>query len=248
MKRNKQEKERKEIARLKREWDDISNLISKQSWIELDKPIHRGWDAELRVRDDFSRSKYNEGLQLLVDWFGTSVWSSREDFKYRCGGCRGGWAIRQPWFSDIDERTYDSIPPMVQKYYSKSISFDNNPWSRKQYYCNVDHWKFEKVITKSYSTHYQEHDEILYQMEAEVKDELYSDKYRGKVWPDYKGKGFWNRKQRKGENGKVKRTLIEVKKGYNNKDNDVDYWNLDYDGYKLDLFPTGKATDWWYWW
>ena len=237
------EKQKKEILRLKRESNEIWSAIRNQAWLELDEPYQYGWDAEFVVREDLSRSKYNDELQYLIETFGKSVWSKNKDFIRKYTKRKN--EVIEPYFVKIWEKEYDELHPVIQKYFSEDGTTESH-WRGKQYYCNVERWKLDIKKTKHVVTHYQEHDEILYQMEAENEAEL--DKYYGKVYRNYGSKGFFNRQQKKKENNQTKRKLDEIKTGYNSKDNDIDYWNHDYDGYKLDVFPNGKATDWWYWW
>ena len=242
MNRNKQEKQKKEILRLIREGNEIWDAIGRQKWFELDEPYQNGWEAEFVVREDLSRSKYNDELQYLIEEFGRTVWSKNKDFVEKYGKRKS--KVIEPYFRKIYEREYNELHPVIQKYFSVDVT-GKSYWYGKRYYCNVEHWKLDIKKSKHIVTHYREHDEILYQMLAENQAEL--DKYYGKVYPNYSGKGYWNKQQRKREKGITKRKLSEIKKGYNAKDNDIDYWNHEYDGYKLDVFPNEKATDWWYW-
>lgn len=242
MNRNKQEKQKKEILRLLRESNEIWDAIARQKWFELDEPYQNGWNAEFVVREDLARSKYNDELQYLIEEFGRTVWSKNKDFveKYRKGKSR----VIEPYFVKIYQREYDELHPVIQKYFSVDVTGESY-WYGKRYYCNVERWKLDIKKSKHIVTHYREHDEILYQMDAENQAAL--DKYHGKVWGQWKGKGYVNKLQRKKEKVIVRAKLQEIKKGYNSRDNDVDYWNHDYDGYKLDLFPEEKETLWWYW-
>ena len=241
MNRNKQFKEQKEILRLKREWNEIWQAQRNQGWIELEKPIPNGWDAKYVLRDDISRSPYAEELQEVLDACMVPVWSRRKDFKFKEYKSKK-WSFKSPGLRKIDSKEYDKLSEKAKKYFYLDYN-SNSFW--KRYVPFVDSWKLKVEITQSYKTHYREHDEILYQMEAEVEAKLWG-KYRFKAWSGYRGMGEWYSYQNKKEKGISNRKLVNFKKAYNSKNNDVDFWNHDYDGYDMDIFPDGKFDIAWY--
>lgn len=234
MKRNKKAEERKDILRIQREWDDVHQAIWNQGWVELDEPYQRGWDAHYEVRDDLARSKFAYELQEILDLCGRSVWSRRKDFK-RKDYVTNKWVVDKPYFRDITELEYMRLSPSAQKYFHRYE--DWRYFHHRAYTCVIEPWKFVVVKTKHIVTHYREHDELLYQREAELRDLLYV-KYYGKVWPGYKSLREWNRYQDKKEKGISKRMLRNTVVAYNSHVYD----------FEDDVYPDGRADNSWYYW
>jgi len=235
MNRNKKEKRKKDILRLKREWDDIHESIWNQNWVPLDKPIQKGWNITYEVREDIARSKAGRGISHAIDLSYKTAWSDREDGMVWCS-CERKYKEVQIERYSINEYVYNNLPSYVKKYYHEEayVSTWHGVWYSPIW---LERWKLTRVITPNVLTHYQEHDELLYQMEAELQDELYSNKYRGEVWPGYSGQKFYNRHERKkndrADKRKIKRTI-------------VDYNGGDIDAGKEVMFSTNKCAD--YWW
>lgn len=234
MKRNKKEERKKKILRLRQEMWDIYDAIGNQGWIELEKPIHRGWNAEYVVREDFARGKHGRALQEVLDICGVSVFSRREDFKYKCYDTKK-WEVKLPEFGSISEEEFETLSGEAKRYFWCS---DNPRYVRKTYDCIVEKWKYTVVKSKNYLTHYREHDEVLYQMIGEIEAKIEGE-YYGEFWKPYNNGGLGdyiraiNKGARRNNNIKLRNAVV----AYNSEcDEHEDYIFDDRDGDKS-----------WYW-
>ena len=241
MKRNKQEKEKKEILRLRTESWEISDAQRNQNWVEYDEPISYGWYAEYVLRADIERSPQAKVYQEILNVCGKRAWSRRKDFKYKEYKSKK-WQVNNPGLRDINAKEYDNLSDKAKKYFCLSY----NPYGyRVEYVCHLERWKLDIKKYKRFKTHYQEHDELLAQRDAEI-DALFDGKYYGKGWRRYGCEHYWYKYKNKKEKGESERKIRKIVVGYNDVGCDVDYWNYEYDGYELDNFPTGKFDLYWY--
>ena len=219
MKRNRKSDKEKEIIRIKGEinknWQDQRN----QAWIELDKPIRNGWDGEWVLREDISRSPESVVLNYIIDTWGRTCWSRRKDFTIKERFSKK-WVDIKPHFISIDEDTYHDLHDKVQKYFREDTSERN--WWRKRYVVSIDYWKLELKKSRSYITHYKEHDEILKQEEAELEAELY--RLTPKPWGNYATPRWWRRCERRKAKTKHKSDDKELINAYNSGGFEDDYY------------------------
>lgn len=243
MNRNKQEKRKKEILRLRREASEIWDAQRNQNWVEYDEPIPHGWIAEYVLRADIERSPQAKIYQEVLNACSKSCWSRRKDFKYKEYKSKK-WQVLKPGLSNIKASEYDKLSDKAKNYFCLSY----NPYGyRVEYVCHLERWKLDIKKTRKYKTHYQEHDELLAQRDAEIDAQIWG-KYYGEAWGGwrYGVEREWYKYQNKKDKGKAKRNLRKIIVGYNDVGCDVDYWNYEYDGYELDNFPTGKFELAWY--
>jgi hypothetical protein len=234
MRKNKYYEKEKAIIRVKDElhknWQDQRN----QAWVELDKPIPHGYNGEWVLRDDITRSPEAEVLQWIIDNLGVEVWSKRKDFRvkeWRKNNKK--WQDLKPHFRFIDESTYHSYPAVLQKYFRLDTS-DKNYWWRPKYKVDIESWKLVLKKSRSYITHYREHDEILHQIEAELDKELY--RLTPKPYDAYSCPKWWRNVERRKAKGKQRKENREIINTFNNGELEDDYYST----YKT------KGMYWWW--
>jgi len=215
-KRNKYFFKEKEIIRLKMNADQIRNSIRNQGWIELEEPVHHGYNAEWTLRDDILRrddsAAYKEALNASND----RIWSKNPDFKYKNRKTKR-WEIIKPKLKKINKASYDNLSPTAKKFFYEDTSKERKYWrygyTDKSYICTLS-YELVMKITKSFITHRKEHDGILYQMDAENDKMLYQ-AADGHPW----SRSLYPKWHRKHENKKIKlkeeKELLESVKGYN---------------------------------
>ena len=153
---------------------EVKNLIEEnwqnqrnQCWIELDKPIPHGYNGEWVLRDDIARSPEAEVLQHIIDKYGKVVWSRNKDFKTRSSRKgKNKWTDLRPGFKSIREDEYEELPRKVKEYFVEDTNY-KSIWV-KWYKPYIDPYKLVMKKSRSYITHYREHDEVLYQEMAEL--------------------------------------------------------------------------------
>jgi hypothetical protein len=197
----------KQIIKLKIKDREISDAIRNQGYIELEKPIPHGFNAEWVLRDDILRrsdvSAYQEALDVCKD----SIWCKDKSFKFRDYKTKK-WYVRTPNLKKINKETYEKLSAQAQKFFIEDNT-DKKHWrygfNDKAYRCTLS---FELVVkvTQSYITHRREHDSILYQMDAENEAQLYrvSD---GHPWGGYSEGKFWHRVKLKKTKNQAKKEL-----------------------------------------
>jgi hypothetical protein len=218
MKRNRKFEQEKELIRIKDEISDNWDAIRNQAWIELDKPIAHGWNAEWGLRADIERSPEGPILQYLIDEYGRSIWSRRKDFKEKEWRSKK-WVDITPYFRGIDEYDYEVLDRRIKKYFV--VDYKNSSLWRTRYKIYIDPWKLVLKKSRSYITHYKEHDEILEQIKAELDKELYS--ITPKPWGKYGNPKWWRRSQRRGAKTKHRSENIDIINTYNNGGDIDDY-------------------------
>lgn len=198
----------KEIIRLKKQDREISDAIRNQGYIELEKPIPHGYDAEWVLREDILRREDAWAFQEALDACKASIWSKDKSFKARDYKTKK-WYVRQPELKAINKETYEKLSPTAKKIFVEDISHERRYWrygfSDKYYRCTLSYELVVK-ISQSYITHRREHDNVLYQMDAEIEDRLYR-VADGHPWGGYSEGKFWHKMELKKEKTLAKKEI-----------------------------------------
>lgn len=224
MKRDKHFYKEKEIIRLKQESREVWESIRNQGSIKLEKPIHHGYHATFVLRADISRRDDAHVYQEALNACNAVIWCKNPDFKFKNRKTKK-MERHYPSLKKIHKAEYEKLSLSARKLFSEDTSKEASKYWRLGYNDKIyiSNLSFELVtkVTKAYITHRQEHNELLYQKDAEIEKHLYN-KTDGNPWrggdSDYKD---WLREQSKREKLNEKRKIIEVKKVYKNaKDKD----------------------------
>lgn len=215
-KRNKYFIKEKELIKLQNAYNDVWKSIMNQSLVELDKPIHHGYDAEWVLREDILRRDDAMYFQEALDVCKGKIWSKNPEFKYKNSKTKQ-WEYVKPKMFHINKEKYDALSPQAKKLFYEDL-FHNKKWrygfTDKWYKCTLSYELVMKV-TKHFITHKKEHDNILYQMKAEI-DKMMNIVSQHNPWGGHRGYDKWynrylNRKEKLAE----ERKIVDVKKAYN---------------------------------
>lgn len=217
-KRNKQFFKEKALIRLRMKYDELRHSIRDQGWVELDEPVHHGYNAEWILRDDILKRDDSAAYQEALNVCNHKIWSKNPDFKYKNRKTKR-WEVVRPALRKINKDTYEKLSPTAKKFFCEDTSKDRRYWrygyTDKSYLCTLSYELVIK-ITKSYITHRREHDNVLYQMSAENEKMMYIIAGNDNPWGYDNGYPKWYKRH---EYKKVKldeeRKLREEIKGYN---------------------------------
>jgi hypothetical protein len=176
-KRNKHWERDKQYLRLLNDlhenWETQRNL----GWVELEEPIPYGYNAFFVLRDDVSRRDDSWIFQTIIDTCGTTSWKRKNDFLPVSSSRNGRWLKTNeknyrhtyPYFREIREDKYDSLPEQVKKWFSGTTT---DYWGRKWYYTTVPIFYFEVKVEQNFKTKVRVIDEILLQEEIYISGKL----------------------------------------------------------------------------
>lgn len=215
-KRNKYFFKEKEINRLKTKSSEINQAMRNQNLIELDEPIHNGYNAEWTLRADISRRDDAHVYQEALDACKGTVWSKRPDFRYKDYKTKR-WMIRNPELKKLNKEKYEALSPSAKKFFfetTKTTKYWRYGYSDKEYHCTLSYELVVK-ISKHYITHRREHDSTLYKMDSEI-DYMLNIVSNGNPYPGSTYSKFWRKHENKKEKLKAERRIVDVKKTYPN--------------------------------
>lgn len=214
-KRNKYFFKEKEIYRLKAKDAELNDAIRNQGWIELEKPVHNGYYAEWVLREDISRRDDVAVFQEALDACKEKIWSRNPEFKYKNRKTKK-WEVAKPKLKTIHKEQYEKLSLSARKLFvesTKTAKYWRYGYTDKEYRCTLS-YELVVYITKAYITHRREHDNVLYQMDAENEKMLYQ-AANGHPWTGGSSYPKWWRKHElKKEKLKEERKVIDVVKGY----------------------------------
>jgi len=234
MKRNRKEELKKELLRLEMKKWDLRSSINNQALVKYDTPVPYGWHGFWVLRDDISRSPEAEILQYILDTYGVYTWSRRKDLKYRCPRLKK-LVDMVPSFRNISESVYDELDSKVKKYFILDTSNKTKAWYRPTYKVDIPLWKLDTTSVKYYKTHYQEHDELLYQELNEVEFTILN--ITPAPWGSYNAPKWWR---------KVKRAESKTKNRIDDRNMIVAY-NSGLDIDDIDTYADYCTSSWHYW-
>jgi hypothetical protein len=213
-KRNKYYYKEKAVIRLKKEGNEITDAIRNQSLIELEEPIHHGYHAEWILRADIARREDAHVYQEALDACKGKIWSKNPEFRFKNHKTKR-WEISYPELKRINKAIYDALSASAKKFFFEthdSTKYWRYGYKDKEYRCTLS---YELVVlkSKSYITHRREHDNILYQMDAD-NDKMLRVVTNGVPYPGSYYNKFYRKHENKKEKLKAEREIVEVVKTY----------------------------------
>ena len=186
--------------------------IFNQGVIELEEPIHHGYNAEWILRNDIARREDANVYQEALDACKGKIWCKKKDFKFLNYKTRK-WYVANPALKKINKAKYDALSPSAKKFFHEDISTKKNHFYKdKDYICTLS---FELVvkITKAYITHRTEHDGTLYKKKAEIEKQMYD--ISPNPWGYQRtGDKWWQRHQDRKAKLAEERKIVDVAKVY----------------------------------
>ena len=204
----------KELIRLKKEDEKNSKAIRNQSLVELDEPIHYGYNAEWVLRKDILNRNDAHVYQEALDACKGKIWSKNKDFKYKSRKTNT-WHVAKPKLFKINTAKYEKLSLSARKFFHEFISPKKNYFHKdKTYVCTLS-FELEVKITKYYITHKKEHDGVLYQIDDDIEKAMYRAAKNGNPWGSRRDMPKWYRKWvNKKEKLVEERKIVETKKTY----------------------------------
>lgn len=216
-KRNKYFYKEKELIRLRMKDQELHTAIRNQGLVELEEPIHHGYNADWVLRPDIARRDDAAAYQEALDACKGRIWGKTPDFKHKDKKTKK-WVLHNPKMNPIKKVTYDALSPTAKKFYIEDTTRTKKYWKLGftdiQYRCTLS-YELVVVITKSYITHRREHDNVLYQLEAENEKMMYIVAGNDNPWGgNHSSSKWWRSYENKQEKLEAERRIVEVKKAY----------------------------------
>lgn len=205
----------KKIIGLKLAEKENREAIRAQGYIELEIPIHDGYNANYILREDILNREDADMFQEALDLCKKEIWCKNKSFRFKNHKTKK-WEVWKPILKTINKSQYDSLSAGARRFFYET-RIKNKHWrngfSDKEYHCSLS-YELKIVITKSYITHRREHDSILYQIDAEIEKEL-NKLTDGHPWGGYgRHQTYWNRLVDKTKKLADKLDLTNIKKIY----------------------------------
>lgn len=163
----------KTVRKIKEELDETRTTIYRQGLIELERPIHHGYNAYFDFREDISRREDIDIYREALDMCAVSVWSRDKEFMVKKWRTKKKEYLK-PSLTDLREEDYIKLSEKAREFFRK-VRLYRTGWGRVQFYeayrCT---FTYELVIKieKSFITHRREHNGILYQKKHELEKSL----------------------------------------------------------------------------
>lgn len=211
---NKYEKNFKFYLMVQRKVNELSEKIRKLPLKPLDKPIQKGWNVFIDLRDDIKRRQDYPILKQILDivYKGRSGYIKKPEHirmirkgekGYYANGTNGQyWVDFSPKPKYIHRREYEKMSELQQKYFCKT----HDLWNREHYVLNFPNYYFVLKVKPNILTHYIEKGSELEKEFHYWKDIL--DNPNNPLWTNY-GKSFPSSKDRT----RLRNTIQKFKKG-----------------------------------
>lgn len=152
MNRNDKSNKEKEIIALKRKFDAIRNLKRNPEYVELPKPIHDGYIATYKLRDDILSRKDAEAYIAALNVCNANLWCENKDFKFLE---KKKWVKKNPTLRQINKATYDALPITAKRFFYETTIKDKywrEGYRDTHYDCSLS-YELVRIIKKDYITH-----------------------------------------------------------------------------------------------
>ena len=212
---NSKDKNYKELLRNRRRYDEIREAQRNLGYEKLEKPYQKGWDGYWVLRDDIAKSEEGQKLQVLIENFGTTIFSDNKEFKSWSRQERK-YVYNKPGFKLVPESEWENFYAWAQKWFVHVPSEDRHSWwypnGVKRYYkCIIPDWMLVMKKEKHWVTHYKVVDEVLEQelSELEAEYDTLTD-HRGWYKMGHKSAKPYKKFRHKEFRNKVKREVRKV--------------------------------------
>lgn len=183
MSKNTKHKHYKRLLALRERKSELEAAIKNLGYVELEKPVHHGYNAYLTLREDVARREDKVAwlYQYFIDNFAVETWSRTKEFYTK--NKKGIISDKRPYFKRITKKEYDEFYPWVQEHLYKKTEF---VWGQEySYYVPYvpEHYLVTE-IKNSYITHRKVVDGELESELAFVKDQMWAIEVRIKPWDE----------------------------------------------------------------
>lgn len=152
MNRNDKFDKEKQVKALMRRMDAIRRLKHSPEYVELEKPIHDGYIATYKLRDDILNRKDAEAYTSALNACNGTLWCDNKTFRYLE---KKKWVEKYPTLRKINKATYDALPIESKRFFYETTIKDKywrEGFRDTQYDCSLS-YELVRVIKKDYITH-----------------------------------------------------------------------------------------------
>ncbi len=172
MSKNTKHKDYKRLLALRERESELDAAIRNLGYVELEKPVHHGYNAFLTLREDVAKREDRvAGLyQYFIDNFAIETWSRTKEFYIK--NKKGKVWDKRPYLRRVTQKEYDGYLPWVQEHLHKRTEF---VWGQEYSYY-VPYIPQHYLVTKiknSYITHRKVVDGELERELRFVRDQLF---------------------------------------------------------------------------
>jgi hypothetical protein len=143
---------------LSRKRNQLYKQKSELPWVELEKPIQRGWKRFFVLRDDVQASSEHLFFQILLDKINTFQYSSDRNFRKRGRRYHGKrtYKNREQFIKVLSQYEYDKLNDKEQCYFNKKSVY-NKYLKRFVFEFNFrELWRYKLVIEPNIVTKIQQ--------------------------------------------------------------------------------------------
>ncbi len=181
MSKNTKHKDYKRLLALREKEDELDKAIKNLGYVELEKPIHHGFNAYLTLREDVAKREDRVAwlYQYFIDNFASEPWSRLPVFYTK--NKKGKITDNRPYFRRLTQKEYDDFLPWVKEHLHKRTIYN---WGNEYVYYvpYVPDYYLVMKIKNSYITHRKVIDSDLERERAFVKDQRWQLEDKIKPW------------------------------------------------------------------
>jgi hypothetical protein len=181
MSKNTKHKDYKRLLALREKEDELDEAIKNLGYVELEKPVHHGFNAYLTLREDVAKREDRvAGLyQYFIDNFASEPWSRLPVFYTK--NKKGKITDNRPKLRRLTQKEFDGFLPWVQEHLHKRTEYN---WGNEYTYYvpYIPDYYLVMKIKNSYITHRKVVDGELESQRAFVKDQIWQLEDKIKPW------------------------------------------------------------------
>lgn len=173
----------KEFYRISKRYSKLTRLLYKPEKVELERPIHYGYNLEYIVKKEYLKSKIINKLVLLTD-NQHLAWCKHKSFETKYSESDYDRLI--PEFKKYHENDYDKIDERIRSFYIIEFKRNFNGWYKRYI---VDPDIIKKYFTTKRTKHYITHKYLDQPDIKSEKDELFqilTQRYYGEYYRNYR--------------------------------------------------------------
>jgi hypothetical protein len=181
MSKNTKHKDYKRLLALREREDELDKAIKNLGYVELEKPVHHGYNAYLTLREDVAKREDRvAGLyQYFIDNFASVPWSRLPEFYTK--NKRGKIHDNRPKLRRLTQKEYDGYLPWIQEHFHKRTKYN---WGNEYIYYvpYIPDYYLVMKIKNSYITHRKVIDGDLESERIFIKHKIWGLEDKIKPW------------------------------------------------------------------
>ena len=189
--------EEKRLKKLYRELRTIWEAQRGLGWVELEKPIQRGYERVVVPRADYLKRADADFFIKLAEIVNNTVVSRDKKFLKK-NYQTNKWEEMHAEPKKLDEKEYKALPEKFQREFFETIETHHHSWgnftSTRKVYILDRQWRFTEKTQKHFMTRVRLRDADLDRREAEIENYLNTTNQWEKIWKIYGShrKSYWD--------------------------------------------------------